>query len=99
MRGAKIAAIVLAIADVAVWGIPALIYSALWTSHYAQGPGSLFLFAIAPGPYCVGLILSVVTSINLYRSGRLVAAIAVAGIFLVLGLLVGLWGILVLGST
>jgi hypothetical protein len=35
MRGAKIATIVLAIADVVVWSIPALIYVALWTSQYA----------------------------------------------------------------
>jgi uncharacterized membrane protein YqjE len=99
MRGSKIATIVLAIADAVVWGTPAAIYSALWIYQYAQGRGSLLLFAIAPALYCVGLLLSVGSPIILYRSERFVAAIAVAGIFLVLGLLVGVWGILMLGST
>jgi hypothetical protein len=90
---------VLAIANAIVWGIPAAIYCALWIYQYTKGHGSLFLFAIAPAPYCVGLLLSVVSPIVLYRSGRLVAAIAVAGLFLMLGLLVGAWGILMLGST
>jgi hypothetical protein len=99
MRAAKIVAIVLAVANVIVWGIPAMVYSALWTHQYARGHGSLFLFAIAPAPYCAGLLLSAVSPIVLYRSGRLVAAIAVAGTFLVLGGLAGVWGMLMFGST
>jgi uncharacterized membrane protein YqjE len=91
--------IVLAIANAVVWGIPAMIYCALWIYQYTRVHGSLFLFAIAPAPYCTGLLLSVVSPIVLYRSGRLVAAIAVAGTFLVLGGLAGVWGILMLGST
>jgi hypothetical protein len=59
MQGAKVAAIVLALADVVAWGIPAASYSALWIYQYAQGHGSFLLFAIAPAPYCVGLLLSV----------------------------------------
>jgi hypothetical protein len=99
MRAAKIVTIVLVIMNAIVWGIPAALYCTLWIYQYAQGHGSLFLFAISPAPYCAALLLSAVSPIVLYRSGRLVAAIAVGGTFLVLGGLVGAWGILMLAST
>jgi hypothetical protein len=99
MRAAKIVTIVLAIMNAIIWGTPAALFCALWIYQYAQGHGSLLLFAISPAPYCAGLLLSAVSPIVLYRSGRLVAAITVAGTFLVLGGFVGAWGIIMLGST
>ena len=95
MRGAKFVITglitVLAIAGAVVWGMLTAMYCASWI-----GNGSL-LFALAPAPYCV--LLSVASPIVLHRSGRPVAAIAVAGLFLALGLLVGTWVILIIESA
>jgi hypothetical protein len=88
MRGAKIVITALAIAGGVVWGILMACYAALW---YGHGRGSLYLFfAVATAPY--HLPLSVGSPIVL-------AAIAVAGLFLVLGLLVVTWGMLLIEST
>jgi hypothetical protein len=88
---AKIAITLLAIPAAVIWGILTLLYCVSWI-----GNGSL-LFALSPAQFCV--LLSVVSPIVLYRAGRSVAAIAVAGLFLVLGLLVGTWVILIIEST
>ena len=88
---AKIAITLLAIPAAVIWGILTLLYCVSWT-----GNGAL-LFALAPAQFCV--LLSFVSPIALYRAGKPVTAIAVAGLFLVLGLLLGTWVILMINST
>jgi hypothetical protein len=76
-----------------------VIYFALWLYQLTQGHGSLILFAIGPAAYLAGLLLSGLGTVALYRSGRFLAAITVTAFFLLLGGIVGAWGILMLGST
>ncbi len=90
--------IVMAAVNAVVWGIPTAIYTWLFYDRCMRGDCSIALFEISPAPFLTGLLLSIALPISLIRMDRPKYADSVGSVLLALGLLLGIWGVLMLGS-
>jgi hypothetical protein len=91
--------IILALANALIWGIPTAIFLLLNYYQFEDGHWSPFLLIIGPVPYGAGFFLSTVGIIGLIKSGQLQLAHTAAITFMILGLPLSVFGVLMLGST
>jgi Kef-type K+ transport system membrane component KefB len=90
--------VMVAIAAV-LWCVPLALNALLVLYQYRQGTGSLFLIGIGIAPYAVGLLVTLLGPLLLFRANHESAALTVAIVMLAISLPAALLWALGMGST